>query len=64
MSMQPKGEPIMIRCEGSGGPGNLPGMIGAMCQMCGSWYPLTDAGVIPEHQRDDILARIDRGDFD
>jgi hypothetical protein len=57
--------PILIRCEGSGGDGIDGTMIGEplrrMCQMCG--LPFRGNGRIPEHDRDDILARIDRGDF-
>ena len=62
----PKGEPILVRCEGAGcqpctGVGNGSEAIG-MCAMCGQWYPLNNY-VMPEHARDDILARIARGDF-
>jgi hypothetical protein len=48
-------EPLFIRCEGSDtlSPG--------WCQMCG--IPAIRGTVIPEHQRTDILAMLDRGDF-
>lgn len=58
-----KGEPILIRCEGSDCPGNrLPTPFGFVfhCTMCHAPF---DAEPIPGHSRDDILARIDRGDF-
>jgi len=60
-------EPILIRCEGSGcppatGTGNGTIAVG-MCPMCGHWLSL-DSYVVPEHTRDDILARLARGDFD
>lgn len=54
------GEPILIRCEGSEGAGNRVGSA-VGCAMCGRWFSSID--VVPEHERDDILARIDRGDF-
>jgi hypothetical protein len=61
------GDPILIRCEGSGCPpttgvGNGIEAIG-MCAMCGRWHPLIDYAM-PEHARDDIIARLKRGDFD
>lgn len=58
----PKGDPIPIPCEGSGCPGNLPGDDTALCTMCGALHPL-DGGVVVAHQRDDIIARINRGDY-
>ena len=61
--MTPKGEPIMIRCEGSGSLANIPkGGLG-YCQMCGRVSALLPGDTMPEHQRDDIIARINRGDF-
>ena len=59
-------EPIWVRCEGSGCPpatgiGNGSEAIG-MCSMCGQWLSLT-AYIVDEHVRDDILARVHRGDF-
>ncbi len=59
----PKGDPIPIRCAGSGCPGNLPGDGEALCTMCGALLPL-DGEVVAEHERDDIIARIHRGDFE
>jgi len=60
------GEPILIRCEGSGCPpcagvGNGTEAYG-MCAMCGYTMGLTNY-VVPEHVRDDIVTRIERGDF-
>lgn len=56
-------DPIRVLCEGRGFRGNNPGRIGASCAMCGQWMPLTAEGVMPDHERDDVLAMIDRGDF-
>ena len=52
--------PIWTRCEGSGCP-----PIGAswMCSMCGMIPGFGADGRVPEHNRDDIFARIVRGDF-
>lgn len=62
---KPKGDPILIACEGAGAVGhdvgNLPGT--RMCPMCGHDMWTLDGGVMPEHQRDDVIARIARGDF-
>jgi hypothetical protein len=63
-------DPILKPCEGSGHPGHLHSDDSslAMCAMCGQVMPYEyDAasdGVMPEHQRQDLLAMIERGDFD
>ncbi len=46
--------PIVMRCEGSGAASTY-------CQMCALPAP---SGVVPEHERFDILAMLERGDFD
>ena len=61
-------EPIMIPCEGSGGFGLLLGPRDIatnlyMCQMCGATF-LAPYNRMPRHDRQDILAMLDRGDFD
>lgn len=48
-------EPIRMTCEGSGTP-NV-----GYCQMCARVFP---EDTIPEHERDDVLAMLDRGDYD
>ena len=54
-------DPILIPCEGSRAEGHdVPG--GLMCRMCGLVLPF-NLEVMPDHQRDDVLARIERGDF-
>jgi len=58
----PSGEPIMIPCEGAGCPPATTVGISGMCAMCGRWW-VTESGAIPRHQRDDLIARIERGDF-
>jgi hypothetical protein len=45
----------MMRCEGSGGP-NV-----GYCWMC-AWTGFT-GDTVPEHERKDILAMLERGDF-
>lgn len=49
-------DPILIRCEGSGAKSEY-------CPMCAS-ATTDETGDIVEHDRLDILAMIDRGDFD
>ncbi|HRA86083.1 MAG TPA: hypothetical protein PLT40_17240 [Ilumatobacteraceae bacterium] len=56
--------PIWIECEGTGSAGSY-----GYCPMCGATgdrLPITQADgflLIDTHQRRDILAMIDRGDF-
>lgn len=63
-------EPIWIRCEGSGCPTHnqgfergtrFPGR--GMCSMCGAPVPLAGDEMAVTHNRDDILARLERGDY-
>lgn len=61
--------PIMMPCEGSSQRGHIIcGVVGrsvwAMCAMCGHNMPADDDGVVIQHTRADILAMLDRGDFD
>lgn len=71
-------EPIVVPCEGSGGPThqtkNLTSDLSGTCAMCGERVVLSN-GVACRHSRRDILAMIDysrrdflamidRGDFD
>ena len=67
-------DPILVPCEGGGCPpirmtidpatfSTNAGIIVGLCSMCGTWHPIGDGNVIDEHQRDDVLARIHRGDF-
>lgn len=62
-----KGEPILIRCEGSGCPPAAmhDGLTfgSGMCAMCGHAVTVV-AGAVLDHQRDDIIARLKRGDYD
>lgn len=58
--------PILTDCEGAGCPGHrcvYPDTHG-MCQMCGQVKQLDEAGRMPPHQRQDVLAMLARGDFD
>lgn len=51
-----------MACPGSGCPGNLSDGYSAACQYCNVAMLLID-GVMPAHETVDILAMIDRGDF-
>jgi hypothetical protein len=62
----------MIPCEGSGCPAHLIRKDHGVCAMCGEWVAveltgraegLALEGVAVKHQRQDILAQIDRGDY-
>lgn len=68
MNVKPTGGPILIPCEGSGcppaaGPFGHPFGQSGMCSMCGQSVECGDDDRAVEHQRDDILARLRRGDF-
>lgn len=59
-------DPIRVRCEGSGAIGHVQGDYSAspICPRCGrkpGRVPLTDRLI--EHDRDDIIAMLERGDF-
>lgn len=54
-------EPIVIRCEGSNQP--PASRYYPICAMCGGVYLITN-GLVAEHNRDDTLAMLERGDFD
>lgn len=65
-----KGEPILIPCEGSGAIGQvrdrlLGGGVLVMCPMCGILTVVESEvrAAMPQHERDDVLARLERGDF-
>ena len=68
-----RGEPILIPCEGSACPPARTtfdprtlasgGYVG-LCSMCGTFQSVLDGGCLARHQRDDVIARIYRGDFD
>lgn len=58
------GGPILVECEGGGYPptGKTHGI--AICSMCGDAVGLDALGNVIRHMRDDLLARIERGDFE
>ena len=63
---QATGEPIWIDCEGSGCPTHFPDEVAVatgMCQMCGEWVVIDNRAHAIRHKRDDIIARVKRGDF-
>ena len=62
---------LTLPCEGSNLVGHVTWRgdiygVGVMCQMCGQWFPSPSDtfDTVPDHRRPDILAMIDRGDFD
>ncbi len=55
-------EPIRIPCEGSGCP-TATMQVNAMCAMCGRVRMLDDDGRVVDHDRDDVLAMLKRGDY-
>lgn len=59
-------DPILITCEGNGSPVHRhgPAAFSGICPMCGQVVACYGEGVAFAHQRDDVLARIERGDFD
>lgn len=65
MPKKPKPEPILIPCEGSGARGHI--TFGddyvVLCAMCGKTFWATGS-IVPQHDRNDILAMLQRGDFD
>lgn len=70
-------DPIRVDCEAAGCPpvrvttdpatfSTNGGMLHGMCPMCGQFVPIPlghDINVMPPHERDDVLAMIERGDF-
>ncbi len=58
--------PIQMVCEGSGQATHLTwgnDLTAGVCSMCG-YTVTTNNGVAVLHARDDLLAMIERGDFD
>lgn len=51
-------------CEGSNCPTHFPGMNGGICAMCGVTVTCRDDGTAWPHDRNDIIAMLERGDFD
>jgi hypothetical protein len=65
--------PLVVVCEGSWCPthrGRIVELLGrlsentGMCSMCGQLVVCDDDGVAGPHDRPDILAMLDRGDYD
>jgi hypothetical protein len=55
--------PILIECEGSGCPAHCVRFGYGLCSMCGHPVAVDDRGAIG-HDRQDIIAMLNRGDFD
>lgn len=56
-------QPIRIPCEGSNCPVHHPFLNGGMCAMCGVTVTCSDEGIAFAHERNDVLAMLERGDF-
>lgn len=57
-------EPIMIPCEGSLSWVHFPRDQVGVCPMCGRLVPVNVHGTAVEHKRPDVIAMLNRGDFD
>lgn len=60
-------DPILIPCEGTGCPTHEVWDVApsfGMCQTCGHVVQRADDRTAVAHDRNDILAMINRGDFD
>lgn len=60
--------PLLMVCEGSGSPAHLyaasTGPIFGTCAMCGGHVSCNPNGIAVLHTRHDILAELERCDFD
>lgn len=58
--------PIRVRCEGSGTPPVAKELTvnRGLCAACGEVVDLDSLGRCVDHQRDDLVAMLARGDFD
>jgi hypothetical protein len=56
-------DPLLIHCEGSGCPTHLQSQSAGMCSMCGRFVIADGDGNASDHQREDILAMLRRGDY-
>lgn len=54
---------IRIACEGTDCPTHFPSMNGGICAMCGVTVTCRDDGTAWPHERNDIIAMLERGDF-
>jgi len=52
------GDPILIPCEGSGSRGHRQGAL-LLCPMCGQLRGTWPPDELPQHDRDDVIARHD-----
>lgn len=51
--------PLLVGCEGSGQP-----PVAGLCRTCGESVVVNLSGLVVSHDREDVLAMLDRGDFD
>lgn len=56
--------PIRVRCEGSVAFARNFNLNATVCPVCGVTVTCADNGIIYEHERNDVQAMIERGDFD
>ena len=65
MSPQDRAAPILVACEGSVCVPAARNYTYGLCSMCGQWQPIVEPdGVVIHHRRQDLIAMIERGDFD
>lgn len=64
-------EPLYVRCEGSDHAvhrftrgSTSGGHFYGTCAMCGSWVRSRANGIARPHDREDVMAMFERGDFD
>ena len=57
--------PLRVRCEGSGVPPVAKELTTnqGLCGACGEVVPIDQLGRCADHDRDDLLAMLQRGDF-
>lgn len=55
--------PLLVTCEGSNHFARLVSQNGGTCAMCGQRVTCRDDGTAWPHDRNDILAMLERGDF-
>jgi len=56
--------PLRIPCEGSGAATHFAATGNGLCAMCGRYVRCDADGRAVQHDRDDVLAMIRRGDYD
>jgi hypothetical protein len=63
VSLFPDEGPMMRKCEGSRNLAERLNSGTGACRVCGQRFTVDRNWCVPKHDRDDMLARIGRGDF-